>query len=98
MTIVNRRTFVAARGKNQEALDLLCAGAKDSTLRYRIYTSHYGRFDEIALEIEFESMAHAEQVWAEFDAQPGTADFLARWTAVTEPGGSNELWVLEAQG
>jgi hypothetical protein len=98
MTIVNRRTFTAARGKNQEAIDLLREGAKDSGTRYRILSSSYGRFDEIALEVEFETMAQMEQFWAEFDAAPGSMDLLARWNDLTEPGGLNEVWVLEAQG
>ena len=98
MTIVNRRTFTAARGKNQEAIDLLREGTKDSRTRYRILSSSYGRFDEIALELKFESMAQMEQFWAEFDADPSSTEVLARWNDLTEPGGRNEVWVLDAQG
>jgi hypothetical protein len=95
MTIVNRRTFVAGRGKTQEVLDLLREGAEGSTLRYRLYSSYFGKFDEIAMEVEFENLAHMEQAWAETNARLDAIDFWPRWVAATEAGGVNEVWVLE---
>jgi hypothetical protein len=98
MTIINRRTFVAERGKFQEAIDLLRGATKGARHKYRICSSYYGAFDAIALEVEFESLAQMEEAWAEVNAQPEMAEFLNKWYAATQPGGSNEVWILEAQG
>ena len=98
MTIVNRRTFTVLHGKSQEAIDLLRREAQDSRYRYRIYSSLYGRFDEVVLEVEFESTAQMEAAWAEWGAQPTVQEFSVRWDAATEAHGRNEVWVLEGQG
>ena len=98
MTVVNRRTFSASRGKLAEVVELLKAAAQDAPQTYRIYASYYGTFHQVVLEVEFTDMASMEAAWAEFDARPGTESFLAQWNTITEPGGTNEVWVLEAQG
>lgn len=98
MTIINRRTYVADRGKFQEAIELLRGATKDARYKYRICSSYYGAFDAIALEVEFESVAQMEEAWAEVNAQPAMAEFLNKWYAATFSGGSNEVWSLEAQG
>ena len=97
MTIINRRMFVAERGKSQEAIELLCQTAKGSRYPYRICSSYYGAFDAIALEVEFESIAQMEEAWAEINAQPGMAEFMTQWYAATKSGGANEVWILEVQ-
>jgi hypothetical protein len=97
MAVVNRRTFTAARGKQDEAVELLKGAAKSTGVRFRIYRSYYGRFDEIAVELEFDSVADLEAMWARFLSQSGADDFFARWNALTL-GGQNEVWTLEADG
>jgi hypothetical protein len=98
MTIINRRTFVAERGKFQAAIDLLRGATQSARYKYRIDSAYYGAFDAIALEVEFESVAQMEEAWAEVNAQLEMAEFLNKWYAATQPGGSNEVWILEAQG
>lgn len=98
MTVVNRRTFIAGRGKLAEVVELLKAAAQDAPQTYRIYASYYGTFDRAVLEVEFADLATMEAAWAEFDARPETEGFLVRWDSITEAGGTNEVWVLEAQG
>lgn len=98
MTIINRRTFVAGRGKWLEAIELLSERAKDLGFRYRIYSSHYGSFDAIALEVEFESIGQMEDAWSVFFSASGVGEFMAKWYAATTTGGANEVWLLEANG
>jgi len=94
MTIVNRRTFVAKRGHIDEAVKLL-KGEEGGEIVSRVYRSHYGTFDAVALEVEFESVAAMEQGWADWYASPLGEQVMKRWLEITEPGGSNEVWILE---
>lgn len=98
MSIINRRTFSAERGKLEEAVDLLRQEAKGSPYPYRICSSYYGVFDAITLEVEFESIAQMEAAWAEINAGSGMAEFMNKWQAAAKSGGNNEVWVLEAHG
>jgi hypothetical protein len=98
MTVINRRTFMAEQGKLEGALAILREGTKGSQYKYRIYSSYYGTFDTLALEIEFESVAQMEAAWAEINARPEMADLMAKWYTATQAGGANEVWMLEAQG
>jgi len=94
MKIVNRRTFIAKRGHVDEAVTLL-KGEEGGDIVSRVYRSHYGTFDAVALEVEFESVAAMEQGWAEWFASPVGEQVMKRWLEITEPGGSNEVWILE---
>ena len=96
MTIVNRRTFVASRGATDDVVNMLKQGTKQ--VPYRIYRIHYGQFDQIALEMEFDSIAHMEKSWEEWFASEEAQTFMANWIEITEPGGANEVWILEEQG
>ncbi len=97
MTIINRRTFSAERGKLQEAIDLLRRASQGARYPYRICSSYYGTFDAITLEVEFESIAQMEEAWAEINVQPGMAEFMPKWYAATQSGGANEVWIVEAK-
>lgn len=94
MTIVNRRTFIAKRGCYEEVVSML-KGERGADIVSRVYRSHYGPFDTVALEVEFESVEAMERGWAEWSASPGSEQFMKRWVEVTEPGGANEVWILE---
>ncbi len=98
MTIINRRTFIADRGKVQAVIDLLRTAAQDAHYPYRVCSSYYGAFDAVVLEVEFDSIAAMEEAWAEVNARPGMAEFMDKWYAVTCTGGSNEVWLLEGRG
>jgi hypothetical protein len=54
--------------------------------------------DSLALEMEFESIAQMEEAWAEVNARPEMANIMSKWYATTQAGGTNEVWMLEAQG
>ena len=97
MTIVNRRTFIAGRGHVQEVVDML-KGEANYRFPYRIYSSHYGAFDRVVLEIQFEDVAQMEAGWAEWYASDASKEFTTRWVEITESGGTNEVWILEEKG
>jgi hypothetical protein len=91
--IVNRRTFVAKRGCLQEAAELLKHEVDKLGIGAsgRIYVPEIAPFDAIATEIEFESWEAYHKFWTEWS--PGEA-FWTQWYALTENGGTNEVWRL----
>ena len=95
MKIVNRRTFIAKRGHVDEAVALL-KGEEGGDIVSRVYRSHYGPFDTVALEVEIGSVEAMERGWAEWGATPEAEQFMKRWIEITEPGGTNEVWILES--
>lgn len=95
MKVVNRRTFIAAKGHFEEAAALLHQGAQGSPFPTRVYRSQYGPFDMVALEVEFDNLAQMDAAWREWEAAPAMQELLAKWFTVTVPGGANEVWLLE---
>jgi hypothetical protein len=91
--IVNRRTFVAKRGHLQEAVALLKQEADKMGMgdSGRIYVPEIAPFDFIATEMEFKDWDAYHKFWGEWS--PGEA-FWTRWYALTENGGTNEVWRL----
>ena len=91
--IVNRRTFVPKRGHLSEAVDLLRQEADKLGMGDvpRIYVPEIAPFDVIVTEMEFEDWEAYHKFWAEW--APGEA-FWTRWMALTENGGTNEVWRL----
>ena len=94
MTVVNRRTFIAKRGCYEEVVSML-KGEEGGDIVSRVYSSHYGPFDTVALEVEFESVEAMERGWAAWYTSPGGEQFMKRWLQITEAGGANEVWILE---
>ena len=89
--IVNRVTRVVKRGCMEEAIALVSA-ASDASSPVRISVSETGLSGIIAMEFEFENMSAYEEFWKGFYASPEYASFRERWHAVTETGGTNEIW------
>ena len=94
--ITNRRTFIVKRGRLQEAAALIKAEAErvDIANPQRVYVPEIAPFDVLVYEADYESLAEYEQVWAEWLASPEAAAFLEQWDAITETGGTNEIWTL----
>ena len=92
--IVNRRTFVAKRGRLEEAVALVLAEMERTNTTPRVYVSETGLFETIAVEWELEGLAEYEKGWAEYFASPEAAPFLEKWAEITETGGTNEIWRL----
>jgi hypothetical protein len=98
--IVDRRTFRAKKGQKHEAAAVLKEVAKLFTAKVkdvpiRIYHSHMGTFDTVAMEVEYESLAEYERLMYSFFALPEMAPLMKKWNEVTETGGTHEMWGLE---
>jgi hypothetical protein len=92
--IVNRRTFIVKKGKMDELVALLVNSQPESNYRSRIYSSMFGPFDTVAVEIEAKDMDEYNRKFAEASSDPGWAEFVVKFDELTIPGGSNEMWVL----
>jgi hypothetical protein len=92
---VNRRTYIAQKGKLEEAANF----EKEFIQRmgpahaHRVYVSEVGPFDTLAEELEFETLAEYERFIAEVMSK-ATAEDLAKWDSLTLTGGINEIWQL----
>jgi hypothetical protein len=93
MTIVNRRTFIAKPGHLDEVVKML--KGDEGNLVQRVYRSHYGTFNVAVLEVEFNSVAEMEDLWTGWFQSDAAQKFHQRWNEITEPGGTNEVWILE---
>ena len=96
--IVQRMTFHIKAGHTDEALALALTEIKryDWHRPVRFYVTKTGRFNTLASENEFESLAEYEQFWNAWFADPAARAFLEKWTQLEEPGGTRELWELVA--
>lgn len=93
--IVNRRTFIPKRGMQDKVVELIKKGEVYVPFKvpYRIYTPNIAPFDVIAFELEFKDVAEHERFWAGwFEKAP--ENWMMDWFAVTENGGTNEIWSL----
>jgi len=91
--IVNRRTFVPKRGYLGEAAELLKQASHKGAfpVTARMYVPDIAPFDVLAVELEFKDWDQYHKYWAEWS--PGEA-FWKKWYAITENGGTNEVWRL----
>jgi hypothetical protein len=96
--IVNRRKFVAKQGAMEDLVALMKAEAKriNLTITFRLYTPSIAPFGLVAAEYEFGSLEDYEKFWTDWFARPETAEFMEKWAKLTESGGTNEIWNLEA--
>ena len=94
--IVNRRTFVAKKGCLEEAAALMRAEVERTALpnTQRICIPVVAPFDLLVYEAEYENLEEYERLWTEWGASPEAAVFMEKWNALTEIGGTNEIWEL----
>jgi len=96
--IVNRRTFNVKLGAEDDAVEHLLSGKEHPKIRaLRAYRPLVSPFSTVCMEIEFDSMADYEEVWAAWRADPDTAAFMERWYELTLPGGTNEIWEVRTR-
>ena len=96
--IVNRRKFVAKQGAMEDLVAMMKAEAEQINLNitFRLYTPSIAPFGFVAMELEFGSLEDYEKFWTDWDARPETAEFMEKMNKLTETGGTNEIWDLEA--
>ena len=94
--LVNRLMYPVKLGCMEELVELTKAErerAKHPNAS-RIYTSHLGTHDVLAIEIEFENFEEYERYWTEWNASPEAAVFMEKFIRLTERGYINEIWRL----
>jgi hypothetical protein len=81
----------------EEAVALVKEETKRAKHPYasRIYTSHLGTHDILAIEEEFETFEEYERYWTEWNASPEAAVFMEKFIGLTERGFINEIWRLK---
>jgi hypothetical protein len=98
--IANRRTFNVHPGKMDAAVEWLQQEAAAEKARgplpgvYRIYVTSIGTFNQVVLEIEFESLEAYDQFWSTWFSRPESVEANERFNKLTAPGGTNEIWTL----
>ena len=99
--IATRQTFKVKPGRMQEAVELVAkeiAAERERSGhsgRTRVYTPNIARFNQLAVEWKYESLAEHESFWAQWNARPTTAAFFQKWAEVSEGDGTAEIWNLE---
>ena len=96
--IVHRMTLYIKPGRGNEASELALRENKRRGWHraVRFYASKIGRFETLAMESEFESLAEYEQFWNAYWATPEAAAFAKKWHELEETGSTDELWELVA--
>jgi hypothetical protein len=98
--IVNRRTFIVKPGLEQTAIEWLQQEIAAEQARgplpgkWRVYYSSIGRFNQLAFESEYESLAAYEQFWATWFSRPECQEANRQFIKLLESGGTNEIWTL----
>ena len=94
--IVQRRTWKIKQGCMQELVALGNSFIETTGSTVRLYTPRMGlgRHDTLVADHEFESLAEMESFWKEWLARPDAPAFQEKWDALTERGGSGEIWNL----
>jgi len=92
--IVERFTYNVKRGCMQEAMALCKSFAESAGRTVRIYAPRIGPLGTLVVDTEFEGLVDREKFWAEWAPKPDSAALLEKWRAVTERGGTCEIWNL----
>ncbi len=90
--IVNRRTFIPKRGCGDEFVELWKTIREHYGVQARILVPEYGPFDVVVLEIEAPDMEAYNKFMAAVGQDPEFAGFFEKHMALTENGGTNEIW------
>jgi hypothetical protein len=96
--IVNRRTFFIKPGHMAAAKVLWFSGmlkAKPAgvTGAARFYAIEFGALNQLASEVEFDSVEECQRLFDEWFANI-PPESMKELQALRDPGGSNEIWTL----
>ncbi len=90
--IVNRRTFIPKRGCYDQLVELYKAVRERTKGQMRILIPEYGPFDVVVMEFEAPDLETFKKIEAEYWKDPESAAFFEKHMALTENGGTNEIW------
>jgi len=90
--IAERITWKLKPGCKREAIEMLKSSSEPSGPVYRVYSFMFGGNGEtVVLELEFETLEDRQKFWADWSAQPESAEVAARFQELMETGGVHEL-------
>ena len=94
--LINRRTFTVKVGRSDELIEILHHGADhvDARPTFRVLRSQIGTFDQVELELEFDSLAEYESFWTAWSEAPQSEEVLKRFQDAVLSGGSNTVWEI----
>ncbi len=99
--IAHRRIFQARPGRQMELVDLVRAGSEygfpEPPHGRRVYWAHISSYNQVILEIDFESHAELEAYWDEWRSSPGAEEFGKKFYELTGSGGGAEIWYVDKQ-
>ena len=93
---VQRQIFRVKQGCRDELVQMIL----DEFVRiafprnYRVSTPQFATRDQVCWEAEFADLAEYSNFWDQWNNRPTTPAFLEKWYALTESGGTSELWRL----
>ena len=94
--LVNRRTHTVKMGRMEEAVKLFKAEIEriDYPNNYRIYTSKFGAFHRLDLELECENEEEYNRLFNQWVSDPETQVFMKKWAELAVSQDTNEIWEL----
>jgi hypothetical protein len=92
--IVNRRTLIVKKECSGKVVKLLQTIKEQFSQlgTVRIYEGYISPCDQVVWEAEFESIEKYANFSAEWVASPQRAKLLEGFAALTESGGTSEIW------
>lgn len=94
--IVERRLFIAKPGHTEDMVthirSLLDGHAYPGTVR--LYRSKVGMFNQVAVELEGESLAACDETFNQWASVAFTPEAHVQWVALEESGAKNEFWSI----
>ena len=94
--IVERRTFIAKPGRTDDMVNhirsLFDGHAYPETVR--LYRSKVGMFNQVAVELEGESLAACDETFTQWASVAFTPEVRKQWMTLEESGARNEFWSI----
>jgi hypothetical protein len=87
-----RFVFEVLPGYFDDAVDALKTALSDSAREGRVLRPVYAPFDQVAIEITFDSLADSEQFWAGWWGTPPAEAFSKKFDPLITGEGRSEVW------
>jgi hypothetical protein len=95
--LVERYVWEAKPGRREglvEWLQELVARDENKDLTTRVYTTEFGAWNRVALEVEYETEEARQQYWAGIEWTEDIIEFVKKLADLVEPGETRELLQL----
>ena len=96
--LVERYTWEAKPGRRNDAIEWckkLMAREENKDYTHRIYSTDFGTWNKVTLEVEYENEEHRQEYWAKVEWTEELGVFIETHHDMLEPGQTRELLTLE---